>query len=137
MYPKKIPVLPEPELWARFSRVRPMMRFAKSDKGLAPSELGELHFILVESPHETYTVEPRTGNRVLKIKKLAELQTLHYWTSIVPAIKPTCAEVLAQIPPEILHRAVAFEVKITVDTSNIDGDYIRTTTVLYERLKRR
>ncbi len=132
----KIPNLPNNVLQAHFKRIRPVMRFSKTEKGLVPCDYGELYFLRVESPDEMYNVTPRIGNRALKVRKIAEIRTYHYWVSNIPEIKPTCAEVYGQIPADYLGRVIAFEVRTGVHQGNIEGNFLHTTTILYERFKR-
>lgn len=132
----RIPILPEGQLKVLFNRIRPMMRFQKIDRILRPSDSGDLYFLIMNDPNTILDREPIPGNRAANVAEFRRIKTYHCWSTMAPEVHPTSAEVLAQIPPDILNQIVAFEVVMSAGPGNIEGDHIRTETILYRKIKR-
>lgn len=132
----KIVYLPEGQLKQMFQRIRPVMRFERIDRVLRPSFSGDLYFLITDDVNAVLNRSPVPGNRAANLAEYCRIQTRHCWSAMTPQIHPVSAEVLSQIPLDITHAIVAFEVCLEVGPGNIDGDHIRTETTLYRKIKR-
>ena len=132
----RIPVLSEGQLKTTFNRIRPAMRFQRIDRILRPSPSGDLYFLIIDDPNMILDRFPRPGSRAANVAEFRRIKTYHCWSAMIPEVHPTTAEVLAQIPPDILNQTVAFEVVLEVGPGNIEGNHIRTETILYRKIKR-
>lgn len=123
-------------------RIRPAVRFAYA---LLPlpfkyrTDDGALYLIKPVDPFTVpFMVNPKPDERARYLVKLRNITTYHVKNGR-GHFSPTIAEVIAQIPGELLARTVAFEIMERLETradgrADISGgDYYRGTTLLYAK----
>ncbi len=122
-------------------RIKPVVRFTRSWRGLSRSAEGHLRYIKSHDLFNiAYTWAPKAAKATRGLKKLCDITTNHGF-GYQGLFKPSIAEVLAQIPAEYLDKVVAFEIikhPETVDDLNreheaLNAGYHVATTRLYVR----
>ncbi len=117
-----IPKISNKKLAELRKRIRPLVRFARGAKGLFESGKGTPYYIVPKAPRTTtFLYEPIAEKEATGLKALSQIKTHHTTGGFF--FKPSEAEVLAQIPEELLAKVVAYEV-VDYDMSNAreDGD---------------
>ena len=122
--------LPDEEIARRAKTIRPVVKFGE-----------KLHYIKPVDLHTVaYTWDPKKAEKATGLKPLKEITTLHRW-SYYGFFKPSIAEVLSQIPEDLVDRVVAFQIIECPETAEdlnknyfelISGFHV-ATTLLYER----
>ncbi len=125
-----IPTLPDGELNARAERIKPIVRFD-----------GELRYIKsVDIRNVAYTWEPKSAKLAKDLTTLLDITTYHTY-GYHGLFKPSIAEVLCQIPTDLVDKVFAFEIIVRPETAedlNLDKEalnagYHIATTRLYGR----
>ncbi len=157
----KIPEISDAKLAELVQRIKPVVRMArvktsmrKTKTGgvritqilhllgkMVPWESGRLHYIRPVDPRSVaYTWEPKHTKEARGLQPIRDITTLHTY-GFYGFFKPSIAEVLAQIPEDILDSVVAFEIvkhPETADDLNKDIDALNAgfhvaTTRLYTK----
>jgi hypothetical protein len=117
----RIPTLTDERLAELLGRIRPVYRFD-----------GELwHIKPVDPCRIAFLWDPKEDGRAKGLKPLRSIETCHDYGH--PSLfKPSIAEVLAQIPEDILGEVVAFETSRCADFDEGRDCHV-TTTILYGR----
>jgi len=102
-----IPEVPKEEIIARALRIKPTVRFD-----------GILRYIkAVDLFNTAYAWDPEPGEVAPAFTKIAEITTYHTY-GFYGFFKPSVAEVLAQIPDDLLDRVNAFEIVGAPETAD-------------------
>lgn len=127
-----IPEIADTVLEALAMQMKPAVRFVKGEGGrLITHDEGELYWIKpVDLRRTAFTWDPKPTRRATGLVKLRDITTCHTY-GYHGFFKPSIAEVIAQIPLEILPDVVAFETRTDLGLGNIVGDHHVTTTTLY------
>jgi len=126
---KRIPEISDEKLREILKRVRPVVRFLGSADGLFADHRGALYYIKEVDPRGVaFTWLPMPDGKASGLKTLLGIQTYHVRANN-SLFKPSLAEVIAQIPEEIINKVVAFETK--TDAVKTVGLCHVTETVLY------
>jgi len=122
-----IPEVPKSDILELAKRIKPVVRFAIGLMGRFKSPEGKPYFI---KPVDPFTIafmwSPKPRKVAKGLKKLVDITTYHTWT-YYGMFKPSIAEVLAQIPADIVDRVVAFEI---IDYPETAGDLNRNLDAL-------
>lgn len=70
---------------------------------------------------EAFTWDAKRGKKAPMLREIGRVRTLHTY-GYYGFFKPTIAEVLAQIPEELLGDAIAFKIKGPQDTDDLNDD---------------
>lgn len=127
-----IPEIADTVLEALAGQMKPVVRFVKGEGGrLITHDEGELYWIKpVDLRQTAFTWDPKPTRRATGLVKLRDIITCHTY-GYHGFFKPSIAEVIAQIPLEVLPDVVAFETHTDLGLGNIVGDHHVTTTTLY------
>lgn len=98
----RIPTLTDARLAELVSRIKPVVEFKGVKRYIEP----------VNPRNVAYTWDPKPADVAPAFKEVAEIQTFHTY-GYIGFFKPSIAEVLAQIPEQLLDRVIAFELKTT------------------------
>jgi len=141
----KIPKISNERLAELSARIKPVVRFNHKARELPPkdgwnlSDLvpdkhdGLLYFVEDSYPRDNlFTWEPEPTHQAEDLKEFDAILTWHTW-AYYGFFKPTIAEVLAQIPEQLLDKVVAFQTLASVEIDNIVGDYHVAITILYKK----
>jgi len=87
-----------------------------------------------------YTWEPRPADKVEDLRPISDIRTYHTF-GYYGFFKPSIAEVLAQIPPEVIDQVVAFEIidspsdaeDLNREADALNSGYHVATTRLFAR----
>ncbi|MFH1533481.1 MAG: hypothetical protein ABID64_00945 [Nitrospirota bacterium] len=102
---------------------------------------GEKYFIKPVNPRSVaFTWNPKRAKRAKGLGVLRDIRTYHAY-AYYGLFKPTIAEVIAQIPKELLDQVVAFEIikhpetvaDLNKEQEALDAGYHVATTRLYSR----
>jgi hypothetical protein len=110
-----IPKLPKKRVQELAKRIRPVMRFTHSKKArrLTLDEKGAYYYLKpvdLFGTAFTWPGVPKADVRAPRLQKLQTVTTYHPW-AYYGFFKPTIAEVIAQIPEDILDQVIAFELE--------------------------
>lgn len=127
-----IPNVPKEIIEQLATRIKPVVEFR---------DLGKCYIEEVNLFDVAYTWAPFPTTRAEDIKPLCFITTYHAW-AYYGFFKPSIAEVLAQVPEELLEIVVAFEIVQSPETAEdlnkypdaFDAGYHVATTQLYVRL---
>lgn len=116
--PKQIsvPDVPKERIEKLSQRIRPIMRFASTTRKGSRLELNPSGNFYYLKPVDLFTIAftwpgtPKPDVRAPRLQKLRTIKTYHTW-AYYGFFKPTIAEVLAQIPEDILDEVIAFELE--------------------------
>lgn len=115
-----IPDVPKERIEELARRIRPVMRFARTAKTCGRLDLnpgGNFYYL---KPVDLFRIAftwpgtPKADVRAPRLQKLRTIKTYHAW-DYYGFFKPTIAEVLAQIPEDILDEVIAFELEPPAD----------------------
>lgn len=120
------------EVIRRAETIRPVVRHDDSPHYISAVDLFEV----------AYTWDPKPTKKAEHLKEIQKIRTYHGY-GYYGLFKPSCAEVLAQIPKSLLGRVVAFEIiewPQTADDLNkemvaLNAGFHVATTMLYERIE--
>lgn len=126
-----IPEISDGELKKLCGRIRAVVDF---------SEKGKFYIKPVDPHNVAFTWNPKPDKEAEGLKFLRDIRTYHTW-AYSGYFKPTIAEVIAQIPKDILDQVVAFEIikyPETADDLNkepeaLNAGYHVATTRLYTK----
>jgi hypothetical protein len=82
--------------------------------------------------NESFAWNPKITIEAQNLTKFAEVLTYHTY-GYMGLFKPSIAEVLAQIPDELINECVAFEIQSELGKEAIRGDYHISNTTLYKK----
>ena len=133
-----IPKVPEDRIRELAERIKPIVRFAEGEEGLFRSAQGFPYGIEdVDLFTIAYTWDPKPTERiVVTLTPLRDVTTYHSYGSYA-FFKPSVAEVLAQIPEDLVDQVTHFEIVWSPDTAAdlhneaCDAKYHTATTRLY------
>ena len=133
-----IPKVDEQRIRELAQRIVPLVRFAEGEDGLFRSSGGFQYVIEPPDPFNVaYTWDPKPVARVTKpLVKLRDITT-HHGYAYYGFFKPSVAEVLAQIPDDLIDKVVAFEIIAQPETADdlhgeaFNAGYHTATTRLY------
>lgn len=94
----RIPNVPKERICELAKRIKPVVRFTSGLHYIKPVDLFTIAF----------TWDPKRASKAKGLRKLRDITTYHTY-GYHGFFKPSIAEVLAQIPAELLGEAVAFE----------------------------
>lgn len=123
-----IPEVPKKVIRKRAKRIKPVYEFD-----------GKKRFIKKVKLFSTaFTWDPKPRKKARKLVALQDITTYHTW-AFYGFFKPTIAEVLAQIPEDVLDKVVAFEIVMKPETADdlnkdkeaLNAGYHVATTRLY------
>lgn len=126
-----IPEITDEELDTLSARIKPVVNFSKKGKCfIKPVGLRTV----------AYTWEPKPDKKAKDLKPLRDIRTYHTY-GYYGFFKPSIAEVIAQIPKELLDQVVAFEIIKAPETAGdlneehdaLNAGYHVATTRLYTR----
>ncbi|MBN1326214.1 hypothetical protein JW977_04545 [Candidatus Falkowbacteria bacterium] len=137
-----IPEISEEKLNKLCQRIKPVIRFSRKGKKLFRSSVGAPRYIKQVDPHDAFLWDPKLGKKVKGLKRLSDIFTYHTF-AYASFFKPSIAEVIAQIPEDLLDKVVAFEIiggpRTSDDLNNnpeaTHAGYHVATTRLYIRKK--
>jgi hypothetical protein len=98
-----IPEIPMHEMSDREKRIKPVVQFKDGDR------YAHFYIMPVDIFGTAYTWEPKKDVKAENLVVLGRCVTYHRYGHPM-FFKPSIAEVLAQVPKEYLHTAVAFEI---------------------------
>ena len=133
-----IPEMPEDDIRRLAETIKPIVRFAEGKEGLFRSEQGFPYRIEPVDLFKTaYTYDPKPTTRFEgELVPLRDITTYHSY-GYYGCFKPSVAEVLAQIPDDIVDQVVAFEIVWSPETAAdlrgeaVNAGYHEATTRLY------
>ena len=129
----RIPEISNERLAELHARIKPVVRGAKTTKGVVRHDEGDLYYIQdVDLRGESFIWDPTLTELAEGLNEFARIETAHT-CGYYGIFKPSIAEVLAQIPVAFLDRCMAYECCVG-DVDIIEGGSAhRVMTVLYER----
>jgi hypothetical protein len=134
-----IPAISNERLAELGARIKPVIRFATGERGLFQDRHGVAYFIEDVDPRRTaFTWDPKPTTPAEDLRTVTEVITYHTW-AYYGFFKPSIAEVLAQIPGELVDRVTAFEIvqapetaaDLNIDKKAFDAGLHVATTRLY------
>lgn len=127
---REFPSITSRELRRRVARIKPVLRFAYGEGGPFLHPQGFLHFLVGVDPRHTPLIEGvEPKSRAEGLVCVATIDTYHTF-SVYRLFRPSIAEVLAQIPAELIDTVTAFEVPVGVtNVRKVPGFHIARTTL--------
>lgn len=124
-----IPEISDDELFTLCTRIRTVVDFPKK---------GKFFIKPVDPRNASFMWSPKPDKRAKDLKPLRVIRTYHTW-SYYGFFKPSIAEVIAQIPKELLDQVVAFEIikypktadDLNEESEALNAGYHVATTRLY------
>lgn len=111
----EIPEISDEKLEELYENIKPVMEREK-----------ELYWVHRPDSlrHIAFTWDPRLSNTPVKsLEKICTIKTLHTW-AYYGFFKPTIAEVLSQVPENLINTAVAFSTKSPEDASELNKNKV-------------
>jgi hypothetical protein len=136
---KWIPEISEEKIQELAKKIAPVVRFARGEQELFRDKKGFLYWIEpVDLFNMAYTFDPKPTKEAVGLKPIGDITTYHTY-GYQGLFKPSIAEVLAQIPAELLENVVAFEIVKKPETADdlnreqtaLNAGYHVATTRLY------
>lgn len=122
-----IPEISDQRLKELTARIKPIVRFAQDEIGFTRNEDGAQFYIEDVDPRNVaFTWDPKPTTEASGLTTLTDIRTYHSW-GYYGFFKPSVAEVLAQIPEELVDRVAAFEI---VDHPRTSQDLHRESEAL-------
>lgn len=128
-----IPEISDEKLEELRKRIKPVARFVRGIDGLHADWNGFLYYICIKGGprNTTFYFEITAGRKCKNLKPVALIETHHSTGGFF--FKPSEAEVLAQIPVELLGIVVAYEITDYDMTNAREHCDSTATLLLYEK----
>lgn len=101
--PSRIPTLTDARLDELVARIKPVVEFDGVKRYIQPCHPRNV----------AYLWDPKPADKAPAFKRVAEIQTLHTY-GYIGFFKPSIAEVLSQIPEQLVDQVIAFELHTTM-----------------------